>query len=240
MIENITTLQRYLKVYPPDDHVFADPVAQYARHLLPLVSIDLSAVDPSWKGWIHMVNSVEPEDGMLGEDTTAFHNYYLRENWIGFHLNQQGRYELLGDFRYFYLENPPDTLPEAYPGQRQALEEHDAIQHAGLEEARLRFARHGVLYSARQYASKDRDLTRERPCALVHQLGGGVAGGNWASGFPLDTSDEDNIRPLMPDGTRFHFVAQVTGWEYCASGADAILLFYEPESKTALLTFDWS
>lgn len=42
------------------------------------------------------------------------------------------------------------------------------------------------------------------------------------------------------DGARFRFVAGVTGWEYRAMGADRILLFYEPVSRVALLTFDWS
>src|SRR4028119_1410037 len=107
MLEAVSDSQPYLKVYPPDEQVFADPVARYARHVLPLVSIDLSAVDPSWQGWIHLVNTVEPEDEIVGKATHPFHNYYLRENWIGFHLNDEGWYELLGDFRYFYLENPP-------------------------------------------------------------------------------------------------------------------------------------
>ncbi|VWC81677.1 hypothetical protein BLA50215_01288 [Burkholderia lata] len=39
---------------------------------------------------------------------------------------------------------------------------------------------------------------------------------------------------------RIRFVAGVTGWEYRAMGADSILLFYEPASRVALLTFDWS
>ena len=44
--------------------------------------------------------------------------------------------------------------------------------------------------------------------------------------------------PVMPDGRRFHFIAATTGYHHCASGADAVLLFFEPESRTALITFD--
>lgn len=59
------------------------------------------------------------------------------------------------------------------------------------------------------------------------------------------TSDRLRWRPGRhpaghADGARFRFVAGVTGWEYRAMGADRILLFYEPVSRVALLTFDWS
>ncbi len=244
MIENIKTIEPYLKVYPPDDQVFAEPVERYARHILPLLSIDLSVINSSWEGWIHLVNTVEPEDEMVGKATQPFHNYYLRENWVGFHLNDQGRYELLGDFRYFQLENPPGTLPEHYPGDRQEMEEHYAKQHAGFAQARERFAQHGVFYSqCRVGYNPNLDYWRQQsPSTLITQLGGAIAAGEWAYGFPfpLDESDEDNVRPLTPEGVPFHFIASVSGWDYCPSGADQIVLFYEPNSRTALVTFGWS
>ena len=34
--------------------------------------------------------------------------------------------------------------------------------------------------------------------------------------------------------------ANVAGYNWCATGADSILLFYEPESRTVLFTFDWT
>ncbi|HEY0076561.1 MAG TPA: hypothetical protein VGB77_20900 [Abditibacteriaceae bacterium] len=248
MIENITAPQPYLKIYPAPEEVFAEPVELYARHLMPFVSIDLAVVNPDWQGWIHMVNTVEPYDGSVGQDTHEFHNYYLRENWIGFHLNDQGRYELLGDFRYFeleYIKNPPTPLSKLdlrrSQNQAQALEEYYATQHASLAAAKERFTRSGVFHSQNfvRY-NPDCDLSQKEPSTLIRQLGGGVEAGNWDYGFPFDEIDEENIRPLAPDGTPFHFIASVRGWDYCASGADEILLFYERNSKIALLTFDWS
>jgi hypothetical protein len=167
MLKSIKTIEPYLKVYPTDEQVFTEPVARYARHILPLVSIDLSAVNPSWHGWVHLVNTVEPEDEIVGKATHPFHSYYLRENWVAFHLNDEGLYELLGDFRYFFLENPPGTLPEAYSGHRRELEEHYARQHAVFAENRARFAQQGVL-----------------PSTLLTQLGGGVKNGEWSYGSP--------------------------------------------------------
>ena len=240
MIQPTKILPTYLKVYPPNEDVFAQPVELYARHLLPLLSIDLSVINPDWQGWVHLLNTVEPEDEIVGKSTQPFHNYFLRENWVGFHLNEAGKYELLGDFRYFVLENPPGTLPEHYPGERVEMEKHYAQQHQAMKQARERFAKHDVLYTANRYSAQDPETGEELPCNLFNQLGGGVTGGNWFDDFPCDESDEENIRPLMPDGTPFHFIASVTGWDYCGQGADEILLFFEPQSRTALLTFNWS
>lgn len=112
MIEDIVTPQPGLKVYPPDTDVFAEPDAALARHLHPLVSIDLATVDPSWQGWIHLLSPVEPYDGLVGQDTAAYHNDYLRANWIGFRLDDNNRYTLLGDPRYFYLETRPPRVTQ--------------------------------------------------------------------------------------------------------------------------------
>ena len=151
---------------------------------------------------------------------------------------------MLGDFRYFYLENSLEELPENYPDQRQEMEEHYATQHASLAEARARFAEHGVFYSENRIRLnskvKDYDFRNDEPANILNRLGGGDGAGNWADGFPLDTSDNENVRPLAPDGTPFYFVTAVTGWNYCDFAADSILLFFEPNSRTALLTFDWS
>lgn len=243
MLKSINTLEPYLQVYPLDEQVFAEPVARYARHILPLVSIDLSVVNPSWQGWIHLVNTVESEDEIVGKATQPFHNYYLRENWIAFHLNDESRYELCGDFRYFYLENPPGSLPESYQGHRQELEEHYARQHATFAQAKARFAQHGVFISQNWVKyHPNHDPSQEKPSTLITQLGGGVEAGEWSYGFPfpLDESDENNVRPITPDGTPFHFVASATAWDFCGWGADEIYLFFEPQSRVALLTFGWS
>lgn len=38
---------------------------------------------------------------------------------------------------------------------------------------------------------------------------------------------------------RFYFIAEVTGYDYYENGADAIVLMYEPISRTVLFTFDY-
>ena len=245
MIEDIDTPQPFLKVYPPDHEVFAEPVARHARHLRALLSIDLAVVDPAWRGWIHVVNPYEPDDGYVGQNTQPFHNSHLRGNWVAFQMDAQDRYTLMGDFRYFHLENTEAELPDLYPGHRADIERHYAEEHASLVEARARHGRLGALhYPGQGVRDANRDFSQEAPCNLVDRLGGGADWGNWCNTgddtFPLDDSDPDDVRPLAPDGTPFRFVASVCGSNYCRTGADSILLFHEPRSRTALLTFDWT
>mgnify|MGYP003592030158 FL=1 len=45
-IQNITTAQPYLTLLPDNEDVFAPDSAFLAKHMLPLISIDLSAVNP--------------------------------------------------------------------------------------------------------------------------------------------------------------------------------------------------
>jgi hypothetical protein len=103
----------FLKPFPNVSDVFDEPVALHGRHLHPLVSVDLSVINSSWSGWIHLVSPIEPYSGCVGEYTTPFHNEYLQENWIAFRL-KNNRYSLLGDFRYFLLENPHNEEIEKY------------------------------------------------------------------------------------------------------------------------------
>jgi hypothetical protein len=229
---------RYLRPFPAAADVFANPVEKYARHLTPLLSIDLSALNAAWQGWIHLVNPFEPDQRFIGSCTRAFHNYYLRENWLAFRC-VDNRYSLLGDFRFFQLENlrTDPSAKEDYKGQRTELPAHYARQQASLETRRERFLRHGGLYrrAASTYAAKDRS-------PLLSQLGGSAPGGNWSAvtDFPIDSPDGDDPRPLTEDGRKFHFIACVPAYNYFDGGADDILLFYDPPSQTALFTFEWT
>ncbi|WP_423761604.1 hypothetical protein [Burkholderia sp. NLJ2] len=72
MIEDIVTPQSGLKVYTSDANAFAELASGLARHLHPLVSIDLSAVDPSWQGRIHLLAA-----GVTGREYRA-----MGADWI--------------------------------------------------------------------------------------------------------------------------------------------------------------
>jgi len=200
------------------------------------VSIDLSAVNADWRGWVHLVSPIEPFDDTLGAGGSQYFNYYLRENWLAFRCIDN-RYSLLGDFRYFQLENPA-----VGKGTHAILEKQYAEQQASYETIHARHLRHGGLYrfDPERKEGDDPYLNRKQ-LPLLNQLGGAAPGGNWENtDLPLVSEDGDNPRPLTEDGRPFQFIACATGYNYREDGADDILLFYDPQSKIALLTFDWT
>lgn len=246
--QDIVHPKPYLKVYPDPKDVFASSVDRYFHHLLPLISIDLNVVNAEWQGWIHLLNPCDPHDGSLGEYTEAHHNYYCRKNWIGFHLNEDNKYELLTDWQYFLLENGEIDLAEKY-SQRfvdimvEELKKQYDLQHDVYAKSKAHYVEHQLLYSPYflnpKYRSED---IPDEPSNLLDQLGGGVSDANWTctSDMPIDESIEDDIVPITSEGKRFHFIAEVPAYHYCDNGPDSIVLFYEPDSRTALLTFDWT
>lgn len=245
---DIMTPQPYLKVYPNPETVFGNSVTWCARHLLPLVSIELSSVNPSWSGWVHMINPCEPFEGTIGCMTQSYHSYYCRDNWIGFHLDKDNKYEWLGNWRYFLLENDLEDLPDmlaGYPKQTliKEMQEDYERQYMVYKLAKDNYAQQQLLYSP-SYLDPESGVKKrpDKPERLIDQLGGGQSWGNWisSSDMPLDKSNTDDIVPVTPNGERFHFIAGVPAYHYCATGADWILLFYEPNTRTVLLTFDWS
>lgn len=281
MIEDINAPQPYLTIFPEAASVFAAPVEKYAQHLHPLLSIDLSVVNPAWSGVVHLISPVEPYSGFMGEYTQAFHNDYLKTNWIAFKLNAENRYELLGDFKYFALENvvldtPIDSPEESESAinayremfdedfmellentpkdYRQELEAHYAQSHIGYRQAKEKYAKYGGLYgdNGGETLAEKREYFTE-PWNFLDQLGGTTGWANWTSycedfGIKLnagyyDEGLEDDIYPISPAGNRFYFIAGVPAWHYITngySGADWIVMYYEPIERIVWFTFDYT
>lgn len=229
-------------VLPDAADVFVADQPWLARLLHPLVSIDLGAFDETWPGRVHLLSPVEPEDGLLGEATVEHHDDHANENWLSFRVEDDGRYRFLGSRRYFELEDLEAS--GAPPRELANRRELYAAADAEFEGTRTRYARVGALVWG-----DERDPTRQRAgwgtdIALVDQLGGEPGYGNWVatppSAFTIDRSDP--VAPVLrlADGRPFTFVAATSGYPWRHSGADAILLFFEPETRTAVLTFDWT
>jgi hypothetical protein len=218
---NIMRATPGLRVYPDPADVFVPDQLELARHIHPLVSIDLAQVDDSWHGWIHLVSPLEPHEVTLGYATKAYHSPLQVENWLGFAM-EGGRYRLTGDLRYFARATTPEELPDPWPRFREQLDSHCEAEERSYQERRH---------------------TGDMP--VLGQLGGSAEEGNWYSrdveavDFPVEHDDVD-IWPISPSGNRFWFVAEVPGWHYRRSGADSILLFFEPVERLALVTFDWT
>lgn len=238
--ERIVAADERVHVLPGPDEVFVADQPWLEALLHPLVSIDLAAVAESWTGRVHLLSPVEPEEGLLGEATTAHHNEYTGVNWISFHLDDASRYRFLGERRYFEAEDAAasgSSIPE--------LAAHYAQAETEYEGTRARWERLRALV----WGDED-DPTQQRDgwgtdIALVDRLGGDPGWGNWTSYPPPPALRLDQSEPVKPvlrlaDGRPFTFVAATAGYPWRETGADSILLFIEPETRTVVLTFDWS
>ena len=76
-------------------------------------------------------------------------------------------------------------------------------------------------------------------------MGGEPGYGNWVAFRPPAALALDESNPVSPtlrlaDGRPFTFIAATAGYPWVAQGPDAILMFFEPETRTAVFTLDWS
>jgi hypothetical protein len=261
MTQEARPLEAGIYPFPDLEDVFADPVERYARHFLPLCSIDLACVNPAWHGRIHMVQPIEPVDSLIGERTTAHHGEWLRTNWVGFFL-REGRYHWAGDWKYLQLEDPDtmkdwereellgkyEDVPACFAATREHYRQHRQLYVPIFRQGNVREA--GTLRLLRKRAEVRGFHTDTEPHPLLQCLGGSAPSGNWdedgdCKEWPL-VSDEcvsegsGRFLPLTPDGRRFHFIASVEPALYGVDAGCDTLLFYDPVLSVALFTYDWS
>lgn len=232
-----------MRLYPAADEVFVPQQDWLAEHLLPCFTLDLAALRPEWAGTkIHMLLPCEPEEGLIGEHTEAAHTEFCRTNWLAFRLHPDHRYEFLAAEDYFQAACEPDNA---------SLTEH-------LREQKQSFAEYRAEWNADPHAADT---------VLINRLGGAIEEGNWThnetapSAFSYDTDARyydadtpphqakellqqkidgtDEVR-IAYQGRPFHFIASTAGWSWAEHGADDMLLFYEPESRIVLMTFDYT
>ncbi len=232
-IQNITEPQPYLTLLPENEDVFAPDSAFLTKHLLPLVSIDLSAVNPEWRGKIHLVNPIEPHDCYIGSYTEEFHNEFAAENWFLLQLDENNHYQWLGNREYFYLENPDCD---------KYLKKQSQEMYADYKLLKQHFIETGKIIN--QLHINDADIS---PCIFIERLGGEASRSNWhtpinryfhVTHINIDIDEEITIHDFS--GLKYNFIASVAGWNYCIHGPDTILMFYQPETKRVLFTFDWT
>lgn len=244
MKRDILEAQAWLRPFPERDGLFAEEQAWLPKHFHALALIDLGAMEGMGRGWLPFLSPIEPYDGYPGDFAVDSEDPFAGPNWLSFRLRPDDRLEFLGNRAWFALEQTPARqLTEAVETE---LRRHYAEQERSFEGARIRFERYGGLYRGARFNPKERASDDEEPSALILQWGGPVGSSNW-SGWPdppaayrLDQSDDDDVFPTLADGTRFFHIASVPGWHWRSCGADLILLFFEPRSRTVVMTFDWT
>ncbi len=214
---------------PFPKNVFTDDQQWLYDHLLPLLSVDLGILRPELSGTVvHVLCPVEPYEGYIGDGTESFHNAFTAPNWFALQLTDDNRYRFLGKEGYFQSPSDPDK------------QKHATQMKESYAKARTYFEKHGRLACYSMYGKGE-----ARETNWLDNLGGIFWGGNWTNGAEVPSAfvliDElDKPIELTYQGNPFFPVADVAGYNYCASGADSILLFYEPKSRTVLFTFDWT
>ncbi|WP_216452473.1 hypothetical protein [Arcanobacterium phocae] len=230
--EDVRELVEGLSPFP--EGVFVPDQPWLTNYFLPLISIDLGLLVEELRGTVvHMLNPFEPYDGLIGEDTAQFHTEFCGENWLAFELTPDNKYRFLASEDYF-LSSP--THGDDDEDMAEVIEEMKAI----YQRSRDRFHTTGKLLPWQE----------SNPQAFMDVLGGEISYGNWSETSPVPPAFEMTIDPadglpnngisLSYQGREFLYVGEVAGYNYCGSGADAILLFFEPKSRIALFTYDWS
>lgn len=223
-------------MFPDVASVFADPIEKHAEYLLPLATVELSIIDPGLSGCVHFVVPSEPEDGLLGEETEEYHNYYVGENCIAFKLDDQGKYTFMADFKYFEYEKYQQEDPEDECGMIAEYAELYNEDRISYNDTKKHFLEHGTL-------NKDRDMFR-------HLGGQGWYGMGNAWNFHdipterIEGVDEEGDEafddlPISESGNRFINIGCLNANHYTNLAAD-VVLFYEPKEKIALISFIWS
>ncbi len=286
--EEISELIEGLTPFP--ENIFVEEQNWVNNYLLPLISIDLGILNDKLKGTIvHMLNPVEPYEGLIGEETTEFHNEFCSENWIALELTIDNKYRFLGKEDYFL------SSPNHKNTDEDLIESINEIKET-YNKAKERFKTSGKLLP----------WQKDNPQDFMDNLGGRAWEGNWTYTAPIPSAfemiepdeeagelidaydDLEGIRKRLSNksflenvpqkviekekqreidiiahitklketlsekgnyndvltikykGKEFIFVGDVAGYNYCGSGADAILMFYEPKNRIVLFSYDWT
>ena len=224
----------------PDD-VFAADQPWLARHMLPLLKIDLGVLRPELAGTVAtMLCPIEPHEGLIGEYTEEHHTAFTTTNWIAFALTDDNRMRFLGNEGYFQDD----------ASEEDGVQAHISEMRESYSKAKAYFQQHGRLASYSRYGDGE---PGEQP--WLDTLGGQISNGNWvetvdiAPAFALQFTGaaydrhapEEAERVIITrEGQPFFAVAEVAGYNWCAAGPDAIVMLYEPLSRTVLFSYDWS
>ncbi len=231
--ENISELIEGLTPFP--ENIFIEEQNWVNNYLLPLISIDLGILKEDLKGTVvHMLNPIEPYEGLIGEKTTKFHNEFCSENWIALALTEDNKYRFLGNEGYFL------SAPQNDNNIDDNLIEYIKEIQKTYQIVKEKYKTKGKLLPWQD----------DNPQNFLDSLGGQIWYANWTETSPVPSAFEMNIsdgEDLFNDGIsitykgrEFIYIAEVAGYNYCKSGADAILMFYEPKSRIVLFSYDWT
>lgn len=230
-----------LKLFPECKDVFFDDLQQHIEYLLPLASFQIASETGHTTYTMHFVSPIEPYDGLVGEDTTPYHNHYCRPNWIAYSLIEN-KIRFLSDYGFFrkrYLELHAD-YKETFQGVAEyldslpaALSSHYAKTKGAYEDKKAGYISGNIpadFFSHELY------------------LGGNPTEGNWSECSELPLERVELVQgskmnrfyyPLTEDNRKFRYIGSIES-QYFGCNSCNILLFFDEPTGTILNTFEWS
>ena len=220
----------HIDYFPEASTIFSAAQPWLEKYLLPLASFDLASLDPALGDVrLHFIKPVEPSSGCIGSNNQAAHTDYCHENWLCFHLEDDGTYRFLAEEDYFLGENADaDDLKyfakvRASYQQIKQLYRETGIVVENLDDYGL--PRFGGPPSFLPYFYQGNWSTMAPPAAFT-------------TGEDYDTWDAE--ADIRYQGRRFICIATDAGYNWGEGGADTIYLLYEPHSRLVLMTFDYT
>ena len=220
----------HIDYFPEASTVFSATQPWLEKLLLPLVSFDLASLDPALGDVrLHFIKPVEPYNCYLGDKAWATHTDYCHENWLCFHLEDDGTYRFLAEEDYFIGENAAPDAQKYFAEVRASYQQIKQLYHeSGVVVEKLddnNLPRFGGPPSFLPYFYQGNWSTMAPPAAFT-------TGENYD-----DWSKESDIRY---QDKRFICIATDAGYNWGEGGADTIFLLYEPHSRLVLMTFDYT
>ena len=220
----------HIDYFPEASTVFSAAQPWLEKHLLPLASFDLASLDPALGDVrLHFLKPVEPYNSCIGGNTQATHTDYCHENWLCFHLEDDGTYRFLAEEDYFLGEN---AAPDA--------QKYFAEVRASYRQIKRLYRESGVVVQWLDHYNLPRFGGPPSFLPYFYQ-------GNWSTTKPpaAFTIDEnynewDEEADIRYQGKRFICIAADASYCWGEGGADDILLLYEPHSRLVLMTFDYT
>lgn len=256
----------YLRPFPAPEDVFAEPVAEHARHFLPICSVDLRFLQPDGPPtWLHFVQPAAIFDGCVGETTSQYHDMLNFKDSMAFDIDAQGKYRFAGDWRYFSINSgSPEERAEqemayqlnhlAYGLIKAYYRQHGQMPDLGhLKEMLGQYEEHkpetvAALGSVESLLAR-LQAQKGQPDDLLEDLGG-------QSDDMQEIMQEEGIRhvdELMQDGfgnlgeppanargQPFRYVGCLSGYSFQLHGCDELYLFYEPTQRQAVIRLVYS
>lgn len=220
----------HIDYFPEASAVFSAEQPWLEKHLLPLASFDLASLDPALGDVrLHFIKPVEPYNCYLGDKAWATHTDYCHENWLCFHLEDDGTYRFLAEEDYFIGENAAPDAQKYFAEVRASYQQIKQLYHeSGVVVEKLddnNLPRFGGPPSFLPYFYQGNWSTMAPPAAFT-------TGEDYD-----DWSKESDIRY---QDKRFICIATDAGYNWGEGGADTIFLLYEPHSRLVLMTFDYT